>query len=61
MGKSLYPLPGYVTGEVGYRLRGGTFSNEWFYTLEAGMTYDRILIKGVRFRDPDVRQLRPGG
>ncbi len=46
LGKSLYPLPGYVTGEVGYRLRGGTFSNEWFYTLEAGMTYDRILIKG---------------
>ena len=46
LGKSLYPLPGYVTGEAGYRLRGGTFSNEWFYTLEAGMTYDRILIKG---------------
>ncbi|MDE2999123.1 MAG: hypothetical protein OXU79_08605 [Gemmatimonadota bacterium] len=46
IGKSLYPLPGYVTGELGYRLRGGTFSNEWFYTLEAGFTYDRILIKG---------------
>ena len=46
LGKSLYPLPGYVTGEVGYRLRGGTFSNEWFYTLEGGLTYDRILIKG---------------
>lgn len=46
VGRSLYPLPGYVTGEAGYRLRGGTFSNEWFYTLEAGMTVDRILIKG---------------
>ena len=46
VGKSLYPLPGYFTGEVGYRLRGGTFSNEWFYTLEGGVTYDRVLIKG---------------
>ena len=46
LGKSLYPLPGYVTGEVGYRMRGGTFSNEWFYTLEAGVTVDRVLIKG---------------
>ncbi len=46
LGKSLYPVPGYVTGEVGYRMRGGTFSNEWFYTLEAGVTVDRVLIKG---------------
>ncbi|MCE2441424.1 MAG: hypothetical protein J4F39_18630 [Candidatus Latescibacteria bacterium] len=46
VGKSLYPFPGYFTGEVGYRLRGGTFSNEWFYTLEGGVTYDRVLIKG---------------
>ena len=46
LGKSLYPVPGYVTGELGYRLRGGTFSNEWFYTLEAGITVDRVLIKG---------------
>ena len=46
LGKSLYPLPGYVTGEAGYRLRGGRFSNEAFYTLEAGFALDRILIKG---------------
>ena len=46
LGKSLYPVPGYVTGELGYRLRGGTFSHEWFYTLEAGFTVDRVLIKG---------------
>ena len=46
LGKSLYPVPGYVTGELGYRMRGGTFSNEWFYTLEAGVTVDRVLIKG---------------
>ncbi len=46
LGKSLYPVPGYVTGELGYRMRGGTFSNEWFYTLEAGITVDRVLIKG---------------
>ncbi len=46
LGKSLYPLPGYTTGEVGYRMRGGTFSNEWFYTLEGGVTVDRFLFKG---------------
>lgn len=46
LGKSLYPLPGYVTGELGYRVRGGTFSNEWFYTLETGLAYERVQIKG---------------
>ena len=46
LGQSLYPAPIYVTGEVGYRIRGGNFSNEWFYALEAGITVDRFLFKG---------------
>ena len=46
IGRSLYPFPGYVTGEVGYRVRGGDFSNEMFYFLEAGFTLNRFLIKG---------------
>ena len=46
LGQSLYPAPIYVTGEVGYRIRGGDFSNEAFYALEAGITVDRFLFKG---------------
>ena len=46
LGQSLYPAPIYVTGEVGYRIRGGNFSNEGFYALEVGITVDRFLFKG---------------
>ena len=46
LGKSLYPFPGYLTGEFGYRKRGGNFSNELFYGLEAGVNVDRFLFKG---------------
>ena len=47
LGKSLYPLPGYLTSTVGYRKRGGAFSDEFFYGLEAGVTYKSLLVKGV--------------
>ena len=46
LGQSLYPLPIYVTGEIGYRIRGGDFSNEGFYALEAGITVGQFLFKG---------------
>ena len=46
LGQSLYPAPIYVTGEAGYRIRGGDFSNEGFYALEVGITVDRFLFKG---------------
>lgn len=46
LGQSLYPAPVYVTGEAGYRIRGGDFSNEGFYALEVGITVDRFLFKG---------------
>lgn len=45
LGKSLYPFPGYVTGELGFRRRGGPFSDELFYSLEAGVTVHRVLLK----------------
>ena len=47
VGKSLYPLPGYVTGAIGYRRRGGIFSDELLYSLEAGFTHGNLLVKGV--------------
>ena len=47
VGKSLYPFPGYLTSTVGYRKRGGAFSDEFFYGFEAGVTYKRLLVKGV--------------
>ena len=47
VGKSLYPWPGYVTSGIGYRRRGGIFSDEFLYSLEAGFTYKNLLVKGV--------------
>ena len=46
VGRSLYPFPGYVTGEAGFRARAGGFGNEAIYGLEAGVTIRRFLIKG---------------
>jgi hypothetical protein len=42
LGRSMWPRPGYVTGEIGYRLRGENREsgidpgNELFWSLEAG-------------------------
>ena len=47
VGKSLYPLPGYVTSAIGYRRRGGIFSDELLYSFEAGFTHGNLLVKGV--------------
>ena len=47
VGTSLYPVPGYVTATLGYRLRGGDYGNELFHGLEAGYSFDRLLVKGV--------------
>ena len=47
VGKSLYPLPGYVTSGIGYRRRRGIFSDELLYSFEAGFTYKDLLVKGV--------------
>ena len=52
LGRSLHPVPGYLTGEVGYRARSGRYSSEIFYALEAGWAQRAFLFKsyvsGVR-------------
>jgi hypothetical protein len=46
LGASFYPIPAYATGDVGYRLRGGQFSDELHYNLEAGYTlFNKFLLK----------------
>ena len=42
----------YTTGELGYRKRGGRFSDEILFSAEAGYTIDKLMLKanlsGVR-------------
>ncbi len=45
VGASLHPLPGYVTGALGYRYRSGPLHDEWFFSLEAGLSARRFLFK----------------
>ena len=46
LGRSLYPLPLYFTGGVGYRQRGGmTFHDELIYSAEVGVTINEVLFK----------------
>ena len=47
VGKSLYPLPGYLTSIVGLRKRGGVFADEIFFALEGGVHLKRLLVKGL--------------
>ncbi|MCB9090301.1 MAG: hypothetical protein H6628_18545 [Calditrichae bacterium] len=52
LGLSLYPVPAYLTGDVGYRFRGGDFVDEIQYNFEAGYTVLndfllRFLINGI--------------
>ncbi len=47
LGRSLYPFPGYVTGDLGWRRRGGRFSNELFFSVEAGASWNRAMLKGT--------------
>ena len=46
LGRSLYPFPGYLSGEIGYRARGGPYGSEIFYALEAGVSKHKFLFKG---------------
>ncbi len=45
-GVSLYHYGVYITSELGYRKRGGVFSDELFFSFEAGLTVGRFLVKG---------------
>jgi hypothetical protein len=59
-GRSLWPLPSYVTGSAGFRRRGGSLHDELVYGMEAGYTVGPVLVKialdGVRNRStpPDI-------
>ena len=45
IGKSLYPLPFYLTAGLGYRRRGGMLNDEIIYTSELGFTSGSALFK----------------
>jgi hypothetical protein len=45
-GASLYPVPAYITGQFGYRWRGGTgIADEYLFQVEIGLTPGSWLIK----------------
>lgn len=47
-GSSLYPVPAYITGGFGYRVRGGTgISDEYLFQVEVGLTPGNFLIKAT--------------
>ena len=53
LGASLYPIPAYLTGDIGYRLRGGDFVDEINFNFEAGYTFSnrylvRLAATGIR-------------
>lgn len=50
--RSFYPLPVYAGLDVGYRLRGGAFSNQWSWSAEVGVTphariFGKIFVSGT--------------
>jgi len=45
LGKSLYPLPIYLTGGIGYRRRTGALHDQIFYSAEAGYSLGKLLLK----------------
>jgi hypothetical protein len=47
-GASLYPVPAYLTGQFGYRLRSGTgIADEYLFQLELGLTPGPWLFKAT--------------
>ena len=49
VGQSFYPLSAYISGGVGYRLRGGAdFDDEVIYNIEGGYTTGPLFMK-IRF------------
>lgn len=63
-GTSLHPLPAYVTGQVGYRLRDGQgISDEFLFQAEAGLTpspwYMKATLEGTYSAKTPVEQESP--
>jgi hypothetical protein len=44
-GASLWPLPLYLSGGLGYRLRGGDYVDQWLGTIELGGRFRRVFAK----------------
>lgn len=59
LGKSLYPLNGYVSGGIAYRVRGGDVHDEIPFNVEAGYTLRRLFAK-IRV-DGARNTEKPGG
>lgn len=46
LGASLYPLPIYLTGDLGFKIfSGNNMNNEFIYGLEFGISYQKLLFK----------------
>ncbi len=53
LGTSLYPTPIYMTGDIGYRVRGGDFLDEINYSFEAGYTFRKKIL--LRFLTTGIK------
>lgn len=48
IGASFYPVPAYVTGDIGYRQRGGDFVDELHVNIEGGYTlFQKWLVRAL--------------
>lgn len=45
IGQGFHPLPLYVSGEIGYRVRNGALNDEILFGVEMGYTYNNALLK----------------
>jgi hypothetical protein len=44
-GKSMFPLPAYVTTSIGYRWRSGALHDQILFTAEGGYSFGPVLVK----------------
>jgi hypothetical protein len=54
--RSLYPLPVYFSAELGYRKRGGVYSDQIPYVVEAGITPHQRLFAKIFWSGTDTRR-----
>jgi len=45
LGRSLWPLPGYISGGIGYRYRGGELHDDIPFNVEAGYRWRKLFGK----------------
>ncbi len=58
LGASLYPIPAYLTGDIGYRKRGGEFVDEIQFNFEAGYTFFNKYL--LRFQTSGIKSTESG-